>query len=41
MSERASQVRQRHAGSLRDRGAIGWGAGAERATDERSREGRQ
>ena len=39
MSERASQARMRRgAGSLRNRVAISWGAGAERAVDERLRE---
>jgi hypothetical protein len=37
MSERASQARQRRVRGPRDnRGAISWGAGAERAPDERS-----
>ena len=36
MSERASQARQRRiGGSLRNREAISWGAGAERAADVR------
>ena len=36
MNERASRARQRRGpGPLRNRGAILWGAGAERATDER------
>jgi hypothetical protein len=39
MSERASQARKRRAGSLRNRLGISWGAGAERAADERFREG--
>jgi hypothetical protein len=38
MSERAPQARQRRAGSLRNRVGISWGAGAERAADERLRE---
>jgi oligo-1,6-glucosidase len=38
LSERASKARQRRAGPPRNREAIPWGAGAERATDERLRE---
>jgi hypothetical protein len=36
MNERASRARQRRGpGSLRNRGAVSWGAGAERATEDR------
>ena len=36
MNERASRARQRRGpGSLRNRGAFSWGAGAEPATDDR------
>ena len=36
MNERASRALQRRGpGSLRNRGAFSWGAGAERATDDR------